>query len=218
MNRKHESNQSSFKRSAKRFIEQQTLDSEQLDRFEHLLGGFAEHVEPERHEPDSKLLPQQPRRVGGLMAMAACVVILFIVSLNFYLQQPTKIDLIANEVAMNHIKMKPLELKAETLPPLKDYFTQLDFSIVDSTLFTQQNNKMLGGRYCSIQGVTAAQIRFLTAEGKKVTLYEVGYDPKIYGELPMLSQGQQPLFIEVKGISVKIWVEKGLLMAEARDS
>ncbi|MEC4726227.1 DUF3379 domain-containing protein [Shewanella sp. D64] len=214
MNRKHEPTNSSFKAAARSLIELQKLDDEQLNKFEHLLGGITDHVEPERQELKSK----QPRRIGVLMAMTASVVMLLMVSLHFYQPQPTKIDLIANEVAMNHIKMKPLELKAETILPLKHYFTQLDFSIVNSALLAPQNNRMLGGRYCSIQGVTAAQIRFQTSAGKKVTLYEVGYDPKIYGKLPVLSKGQQPLFIEVKGISVRLWVEKGLLMAEARDS
>lgn len=213
MNKKYVTRDSLFKTSAKEYIEQKELDSGQLDRFENLLGGYTEEARPK----ESNTALGVSRRTSVYMAITASVVMLLMMSLNLYLQQPSKIGLIANEVAMNHIKMKPLELKTEQLPPLRDYFTQLDFSIVNSSIFSQQNNSMLGGRYCSIQGVTAAQIRYQTAAGKKVTLYEVGYDPQIYGVLPDVDKGEKPLYIEVKGISVNLWVEKGLLMAEARD-
>lgn len=89
--------------------------------------------------------------------------------------------------------------------------------MVGSDLFAKQNYTMLGGRYCSIQGVTAAQIRYQTELGQKITLYEVAYDPKIYGDMPKIEQGEAPLSLDVKGVSVLLWVEKGLLMAEARN-
>ncbi|MCL1147783.1 hypothetical protein AB4298_07230 [Shewanella sp. 10N.261.52.F9] len=121
---------------------------------------------------------------------------------------------IAEEVAKNHIKMKPLEVQTQRLSDLRDYFIQLDFKLVSSRLITN-NSQMLGGRYCSIQGLTAAQIRFVEQD-KAITLYEVQYDQSLYGKLPMIEAGDKPIEHIVRGVLVSIWVEKGLLMASAR--
>ncbi|BAJ04199.1 hypothetical protein [Shewanella violacea] len=220
-----------FKQAVKLYIESESLDDEQLAKFERLLGeDFEEAVPKVDHDSthlqniDDKVLQHElaSRRLKAsrgkysLLALTASLLLVFILSVNIY---PASQDMswkIADEVAMNHIKMKPLELKSAQLAPLRDYFTQLDFSVVDSDLFAKQENSMLGGRYCSIQGVTAAQIRYQTDKGKKVTLYEVGYNPKLYGEIPKIEKGEVPLSITVKGVKVSLWVEKGLLMAEAR--
>lgn len=121
---------------------------------------------------------------------------------------------IADEVAKNHIKAKPLEVQTQNLAQLRGYFTKLDFTIASSSRLSP-NSLMLGGRYCSIQGLTAAQIRFVDQE-QAVTLYEVQYDKALYGELPMIEAGQHPIEHIVRGVAVAIWVEKGLLMASAR--
>lgn len=126
---------------------------------------------------------------------------------------------IADEVARNHVKMKPLEVQTEQLSQLRTYFTQLDFTPVNSSFLTNSgdsDSKMLGGRYCSIQGLTAAQIRFSQKDKQPITLYEVQYDPSLYGKQPILEQGDKPTELIVRGVAVSIWVEKGLLMATAR--
>ncbi len=124
---------------------------------------------------------------------------------------------IADEVARNHVKMKPLEVQTEQLSQLRNYFTQLDFTPVNSSFLTKSSDsKMLGGRYCSIQGLTAAQIRFSQKDKQPITLYEVQYDPSLYGKQPILELGDKPTELIVRGVAVSIWVEKGLLMATAR--
>ncbi|MGS0695170.1 hypothetical protein [Shewanella sp. 0m-4] len=121
---------------------------------------------------------------------------------------------IADEVAKNHIKMKPLEVQTKQLSTLRQYFTELDFAIVNSSRIGA-NGQMLGGRYCSVQGLTAAQIRF-SDQGQAITLYEVQYDRALYGELPNIEAGDLPIELVARGVAVSIWVEKGLLMASAR--
>lgn len=126
---------------------------------------------------------------------------------------------IADEVARNHVKMKPLEIQTQQLSQLRGYFTQLDFTPVNSSFLSRTGDggtKMLGGRYCSIQGLTAAQIRFSQIGKQPITLYEVQYDPNLYGKQPILEQGDKPTELIVRGVAVSIWVEKGLLMATAR--
>lgn len=133
--------------------------------------------------------------------------------------------LIAKEVAKNHMKLKPLEVASPNFSKVSGYFGKghLDFKPVPSVFLAKNNvNKLLGARYCSIQSVTAAQIRYKNADGKFVTFYEVGYDADKFGDIPTFtalnsepinSQKTVPKVHYVNGMKVHIWVEKGLLMA-----
>lgn len=124
---------------------------------------------------------------------------------------------IAMEVAQNHLKLKPLDVSTQSIGDIRAFFTQLDFSPVNSELaashFTLLESEMLGGRYCSIQGVTAAQLRYRSNGDGLSTLYEVGYDPDVFGTFPHTERGEDSRVIMVNGLQVSIWVEKDLLMA-----
>lgn len=222
MNMNTEQMNTSFKQSAKQFIEQQHLDSEQLAKFESLLSDHMAEASPGEPSSTSNSKAQAADisnskvRLRSYIALVASLILIVTMSLNFYPQEPAMSWKIADEVAMNHINMKPLEIDSQRIEPIREYFTELDFSVVKSGLFSKQNYQMLGGRYCSIQGVSAAQIRYQTDSGNKVTLYEVGYDAELYGELPHFESGESALEVYVKGIRVLLWVEKGLLMAEAQ--
>lgn len=124
---------------------------------------------------------------------------------------------IALEVVNNHIKLKHLDIETNSINEIRRFFSQLDFSPIDSNLlktradFSEQT--MLGGRYCSIKGMTAAQLRYRQADDRPTTLYEVSYNPKIFGKIPELDKGEKPKELVVKGLRVSLWVEKGLLLA-----
>lgn len=124
---------------------------------------------------------------------------------------------IANEVAKNHIKLKPLEVTTNSLPKIRDYFTELEFSPVKSMWYQRRSTQLLGARYCSIAGISAAQIRYQDSNGQLETLYEVSYDSAIHGDIPHIDKGEAPLEIIVKGVKTEIWVEQGLLMATAQE-
>lgn len=123
---------------------------------------------------------------------------------------------IATEAAKNHIYLKPLEVQSANFKTVSGYFELLDFSPVTSTVFDSFGYAMKGGRYCSIQTVTAAQLRYLDNKGNPITLFEVGYDPDRFGELPSIERGQQPIEHTVKGLAVKLWVEKDVLMVSVK--
>ncbi|MCG9731450.1 hypothetical protein L1D44_16775 [Shewanella sp. Isolate13] len=166
-------------------------------------------------------------RLKSLVALAASVLLL-VLSVQWYPEISRQGEVggsrglavsdmhakIANEVAKNHIKMKPLEVQTAQLSQLRAYFTELDFTLVSSSRIDDAK-QMIGGRYCSIQGLTAAQIRFVDPP-QSVTLYEVQYDKRLYGEIPIIESGEAPIELVVRGVAVSIWVEKGLLMATAR--
>jgi hypothetical protein len=122
---------------------------------------------------------------------------------------------IAVEVAKNHIKMKPLEIETSAMSDIERYFTQLDFYPIRSRQFNASAFQMLGGRYCSIQGITAAQLRYHDPQGRYVTLYETYYDSARFPPLPDVDKGGTPLKLYESGLEIMLWVEKGLLLVSA---
>lgn len=123
---------------------------------------------------------------------------------------------IAEEVVMNHLKRRPLEVRGDNLAAIEDYFDELGFRLVD-TLRPALGAQLLGGRYCSVQGVTAAQLRRRDPSGRTQTLYQVPYDGKRFGALPDIARGETPRTLQVRGLLVDLWVERGLLFALTRE-
>ena len=197
----------------KKHIESEQLDASQMQALmsiQYAVLGANDTVNGERTIDN--------RRRVWLGALAACLIVtlgfLFIGPSGIPGEKNTSRD-IAMEVVKNHLKLKPLDVKASSMREIQGYFTQLDFlpmsSSVASNKFSLPSNQLLGGRYCSIQGVTAAQLRYQQKHGLS-TLYEVAYDADTFGTLPNMDNDEQPLDLLIKGLSVSIWVEKGLLM------
>lgn len=145
---------------------------------------------------------------GIAVASLICIVSVFVIYDNAI---PVK-QRIAAEVAHNHQKLKPLEVEATQITELKHYFTKLDFALINSQLVDLNRWQLLGGRYCSIQGITAAQLRMLDNQtGEIQTLYEAAYEPDRHGDIPDLNQEDSPLQVTKKGITANMWIENGLL-------
>lgn len=119
---------------------------------------------------------------------------------------------IAEEVVSNHLKLKPLEVKTGSINAVRGYFTKLDFMPVESSLKDLDALQLIGGRYCSLQGITAAQLRMKQGQNLQ-TLYQTEYLPKVFGDLPHIEADEAPIVVYAKGIKVKLWVEKDLLFA-----
>lgn len=158
----------------------------------------------------SRLPGPRWRWASGLAAM--CVLAVLLSTFNFN-QGTSKNDFsieIAEEVVKNHLKLKPLDVHSDNMMGIREFFTLLDFRPSTSTNFNVESN-LLGGRYCSIQGVTAAQLRFEQNDGLS-TLYQAPYSKRDFGLIPKIEQGQSPLYVMTKGVPVTMWVENGLLM------
>ena len=150
------------------------------------------------------------------LAIAAAVIVFLLAFLLAPLvsEQDDVRERIALEVATNHIKLKPLEIETSNIEGIRDYFTKLDYLPVNSRLVGDAGLELIGGRYCSLQGITAAQLRLKKPGSDTVqTLYQTEYRKDIFESMPLLEEGEAPVDIYVKGIRIKIWVEKGLLFA-----
>ena len=154
-----------------------------------------------------------------LVGIAATLVIAVAVGLFVSNQHSTTGDKIAYEVSKNHLKLKPLEIDSNQLSDLSDYFTQLEFKLVHTKILSDPNWELLGARYCTIQGNTAAQLRLKNKQtGIIETLYQAPYSASQFSKVPILENNQPPLKEYAKGIGVDIWVEKGVLFALTNNS
>ena len=153
-----------------------------------------------------------------LMAAVAMVLIAVAVSVFMFEHDPRPLSWqIAEDVAKNHFKQRPLEVRAQALEPMRAYFGELEFRLLDSDLIRSAGYTLRGGRYCSVLDVPAAQLRLSGDAGTPDTLYQVAYDSEQFGPVPDISQGEAVLTVQVRGVSVDIWQEKGLMFTLVRD-
>lgn len=156
-----------------------------------------------------------------LTVAAALVATTVALLLPIALQTPQQDSLVADiaaEVVQNHLHLKPLEVRADKLDSINRYFTRLDFVPVASEYLKSKGLTLMGGRYCSLQGVTAAQLRLKSVGSDDVhTLYEVGYDPQVFKSLPHYDRAETPVSVYSSGVKVTLWVEKGVLFALTED-
>ncbi|WP_200346757.1 hypothetical protein [Halochromatium glycolicum] len=142
------------------------------------------------------------------------------------LSEASRLAQIADEVAGQHLYLKPLEVEAADLDQVRRYLSQLDFRPLASDAPALADLNLQGGRYCSIQGVPAAQLRLRPdasqgeASGEDVgvqTLYQARYDPEHHGPLPDRDRGEAPVRLRARGLTVLLWVEAGVVFALVRD-
>ena len=194
-----------LKNSVKDYLDSQELNSEQLECLTNLLNSSQEK--------------QAKRQEYKIRAMAAVLLVALTAGIYLGVIKNNKSNipqLIAEEVAHNHLKMKPLEVAGGSLNDVRVYFDKLDFSLTSSSFVANNNLQLLGGRYCSIQGETAAQLQMKDEKtGSTHIVYQAPYDKDMFAELPHLQEGQQPVRTFVNGIAVDVWVEKGVLFARS---
>lgn len=194
-----------FKQGLQNHYEKQQLSSTQMDQLMALQGASQTR--------ESKLDQANKSKIFRPYVFAS-VIMLAVLSGWLYLFQNTPAQLyqaIANEVAQNHSKLKPLEIVSAQMPSVSAYFKQLNFEPRNSSN-TGFSGLLLGGRYCSIQGEPAAQLRYSQTNGDISTLYQVPVETA-YDGIPDLLRGQLPLRLYSLGYAVDLWQEQGLLMA-----
>ncbi len=191
-------NQEAFDCAAKKVLNQPSLSEAQFKQLERLQQ------------------PSAPMRRARQKAFFAATILAGFLLFSFWgplMNSPDALVLeIAEEVTLNHKKLKPLEILGASVVEVSGYFTALDFLPISSRLITS-SLQFAGGRYCSIKGSTAAQLRYQNEALNWVTLYETHFNATKFPNLPILEQGEEPIVVYDRGYRVSIWIEKGLVMA-----
>ncbi len=194
-----------LKKRVQDHVEQQSLNSEQLDS---LLSLQATVNTADRNSiwRSSAL---------SALAIAASLLILIITFFPHTSDKPEdRIQAIALEVVKNHLHQKPLEINSPQLAVVSPYFERLDFRPIESQYLQSRQFDLMGGRYCSLQGIPAAQLRYINNNNQtQHTLYQVPYRPEAFDIIPDISHGQAPLHTFANGVRVSLWVENGILFA-----
>jgi len=164
----------------------------------------------------NRIAPQtsQPWRITPLLqitALTAAIVIFFLVAAREEHRRTIERAVCA-EVVMNHLKHSPLEIISSRYSEVQSALSRLDFSVMPANSTILEAYRLMGGRYCSIQGVPAAQLRVQDVRsGKECTLYAV----KAAGELRDVIATVDSM----DGVRVEIWRQDNVLfgLAEMKD-
>jgi hypothetical protein len=203
----------SLKNACKKYFGQQQLSDSQLDTLEAKLAGLNITSPVETEQASETKVLKEKRTLKPLLNLAAVALVSMITLFLFNANQQDLGQSIAEEVVTNHMRFRPLEVESTDFFETRAYFTKLDFNLRPSKLLANKDVEMLGGRYCSIKSLIAAQLRYQDNKGKPLTLYQVGYDKDKFGKLPSVDKLESPLVFYVDGFKVMLWNETGLLMA-----
>ncbi|MEM6393405.1 MAG: hypothetical protein AAF797_11580 [Planctomycetota bacterium] len=122
---------------------------------------------------------------------------------------------IASEIALNHRKELGLEFPAEKDIVMDDYaalnrmMPKLDFVMVAPEP-GHGTSALVGGRYCSIDGHIAAQLRLVCDQGKRQTLYQFAD----HADFAAMAPGEAT----VNGVTVTLWRQSGLIFGLAKSA
>ena len=164
---------------------------------------------------DTQPSPWLKRAIRGSIASAA---LLFVVLL---MQMPDSADVqsIATEVAQNHQHQKPLTIQTSSYEQLQGFFSELNFKIQPSSLINTDRWQLLGGRYCSLNGLKAAQLRVLDKQDNSIqTFYQVKNKASHFNSIPNITDNKLPLSINIDGMPVQVWSEGGILYSLTHES
>lgn len=148
----------------------------------------------------------------GIGVAAICLTFMLMFGSFFKVQNHTAIqERIAHEVLTNHLKIKTLDIETDSIAVLRDFFSRLEFSPFFSSQLKQGEFRLLGARYCTLQGVVALQFRLLSSKGEVVTYYQALYDQKHFGNLPDINQGDKPTVFYEQNFAMTIWKEDNVV-------
>lgn len=117
---------------------------------------------------------------------------------------------VAREIAMNHGKALAVEFQASCCEDLCECMDKLDCSPVTPRRVRERGLRVVGARYCSIQGELAAQIRLEDRDGRRWTLYQCPCTPAL--------EDIRESSTTIDGVRVEVWQEEGLFMGLAGPS
>ena len=158
-------------------------------------------------------LQKKPKTINMrsfIISTLAVVASLLLAFFNLYQATPQfPLEEIMQEVAYNHNKKVAPEVHGNSIRQIQDYLDRLDFTLIQPTRLAAEF-KLLGARYCSIQGKLAAQFKLQKISSDQTyTLYQLPVQRK-WNKKELITQVQA-----INGTVVSIWIEKGLLLALA---
>lgn len=131
------------------------------------------------------------------------------ISVYFYSFATPDYTAISAQIAYNHNSKLQMEVLSPTISGVQGRLNRLGFSLVSSKKLDPTKWRLIGGRYCNLNGKLAAQMQIAHPETKAVYTF---YQAKMSKEmLDNFSESETA----IDGVKVKLWREKGLMMGLA---
>ena len=187
-----------FKAHLKDLFGKQRLSKEQLCRLERLQAG--------------DYVRRRPARFFWTPWARVAMVMLMLGTVGYGWQQyrtAVEVDRLVAEIVYNHNKQMAMEIESDAIETVKDFLTKLDFPLIATDRLPSDQWQLLGGRYCSLQGKLAAQLKLRRrGSGHIYTLFQT-ICPEGVAETGTLKTSY------VDGVEVQLWSERGLLLGMA---
>ncbi len=185
-----------LKENIKNIYNDKNLTSDQLDN----LFAIQDKKEVKSRSKFSNIFSMQ------IFALFSVLLISF-VSLRTFKNKVNIEEAIIQEIAYNHNKQMSPELLSADLASVQGHLKSLNFSLVDSSKL--KHLTLVGGRYCSIQGKVAAQLKYKASAAGTSTVYQTVMPKGLKDKQFNNYEG------DYQGVHVKIWHEKGILFGVA---
>jgi hypothetical protein len=102
-----------------------------------------------------------------------------------------------------------MEILSPDYSIVQNHLNKLGFKLVSSAKIDSKDWKLIGGRYCNINGKIAAQLKVHNAKtDSEYTFYQAKLSTD---DIENITDNE----INIDGVKVKLWREKGLLMGLA---
>ncbi|MFW5432175.1 MAG: hypothetical protein ACKE5Q_05260 [Methylophilaceae bacterium] len=196
-----------LKESLKNMLESEALTASELLDLQRL--------QQRTSQPKKALSTHWFYSLGGLAA--GLLIMMFAFPLFTNLSNDVQ-QRIAYEVLTNHLHVKPLDVSTNSMSTVQAYMDRLNFNPTLSKNLPAKQAKLIGARYCTLQGVIAAQIKLKLPSGEIMTYYEAAYDPKRFGKLPKAEDNEKPLLITKDNFTMRMWQESNLVMVTAQQT
>jgi hypothetical protein len=152
--------------------------------------------------------PWLPKHLGPVLLVIRTIVILVFVADREHRQRAIE-HAVCTEVATGQTKHYPLEIISSRYSEVQAALPKLDFSITPSKPTILETYRLIGGGYCSIQGLPAAQLRIQNIQScKECTLYAMKAAGKLHAITPTVES--------VDGVRVEVWRQDDVVFALAQ--
>ena len=186
----------SLDQGIKHYYQTQLLSEEKLDKLANL----------------SETVNSRPAHLNRYRYAIAATFLLFTVSSVFLIHTQSGLHeqlntRVAKEISLNHNKQLASEYSLTEFDGLNKVMDKLDFELKAPSRLISLGYRILGARYCSIQGQIAAQIKLENKQERTLTLYVTQRNK----ELASLSNQVQ----QSGSVTIQTWLEGDLFFGLA---
>jgi anti-sigma factor RsiW len=189
-------NQQALRRALKSFYGAKFLPGSRVDFLLQEKTRLAQSARPWLTKPPAQIV-----------ALITAIVVFVLVADHEHHQQAIE-RAVCTEVAMSQTNHSPLEIISSRYSEVQAALRQLDFSITPAKSTILEAYRLMGGSYCSIQGVPAALLRVQNIRScKECTLYAMKAAGKLHDITPTVES--------VDGVRVEVWRQDDVVFALA---